>query len=134
MTAVTGGSLSLGKKHSVSVTVECTNTATAIHSGALEVFATPAMIALMENAAFECVQSSLGDGQTTVGSIVNVEHLAASPVGAQITATATIESVDGRKINFKVSASDGHGEIGTGTHTRVIVDIDRFMSKIQGRK
>ena len=134
MTASTGDSLSPGKKHSVSVSVDHTNTATAVHSGGLEVFATPAMIALMERAAFECAQGGLGIGQTTVGSMVSIEHLAASPVGARITATAIIEAVEGRKISFKISACDGHGEIGTGRHTRAVVDIDRFMSKAQDRK
>jgi len=125
--------LSHGKKHSVSVTVHPENTATAVHSGGLDVFATPAMIALMERAAYECIENSIGPEQTTVGSVVNIEHLAASPLGAHVTATATVESVDGRKVHFTVSAGDGSGEIGSGTHTRVIVDKDRFMAKAKTR-
>ena len=122
-----------GMTHSVSVTVDAANTAAAVHSGELEVFATPAMIALMERAAYECVKDCLEAGKTTVGSMVNIEHLAASPVGTKITATATVESADERRINFRISASDGSGEIGAGTHTRAIVDIVRFMSRVQAR-
>ncbi|MCL2617929.1 MAG: thioesterase family protein [Defluviitaleaceae bacterium] len=133
MTKNAGDIIAHGKKHSVSVTVDAANTATAVHSGGLDVYATPAMIALMERAAYECVESVLGSGQTTVGSMVNIRHLAASPLGSHITATATIESVDGRNIHFTVSASDGAGEIGAGSHTRTIITVDRFMEKAQAR-
>jgi predicted thioesterase len=68
-----------------------------------------------------------------VGTAINIEHTAASPLGAEITATATIIAVDGRKVEFEVAASDGKGEIGRGTHTRVIVDGERFMTKASAR-
>ncbi|MCL2852924.1 MAG: thioesterase family protein [Defluviitaleaceae bacterium] len=125
--------ISPGMSHSVSAAVNETNTAHTVGSGGLAVLATPSMIAMMERAAYECVEKSMNDGQTTVGSMISIEHLAASPVGAQITATATVETADGRKIDFKISARDGHGEIGSGTHTRFIVDKERFMSKAQAR-
>ncbi|MCL2616504.1 MAG: thioesterase family protein [Defluviitaleaceae bacterium] len=125
--------LAPGLSHSMSEMVNATNTATAVHSGGLDVYSTPSMIALMESAAYKCIESHLCEGQTTVGTVVNIEHLTASPIGVQITATATIDSVDGRKVNFTVSASDNSGEIGKGKHTRFIVDIDRFMSKVQAR-
>ena len=121
--------LSLGKAASASITVDESNTAKAMQSGSLPVFATPAMIALMEQAACECLADFLTDGQTSVGSSINVEHMAASPLGATITATATIDFVSGRRIDFTVTAADDTGEIGKGKHSRVIVDADRFIKK-----
>jgi len=123
-----------GKCHSKTITVNISNTATAVHSGGLEVFATPSMIALMESAAYECIEADLASGQTTVGTMVNIEHVAASPIGAEITATATVTSVEGRKVHFTVTARDGGGEIGSGTHTRAIIDTERFMSKLADKK
>ncbi|MCL2674427.1 MAG: thioesterase family protein [Defluviitaleaceae bacterium] len=124
----------LGKSHSTTVAVDSTNTATAVHSGGLEVFSTPSMIALMECAAYECIETDLEQGQTTVGTMVNIVHSAASPIGAEITATATVTSVDKRMVHFDVTASDGHGEIGSGTHTRAIIDTERFMAKLEAKK
>ena len=120
----------LGKTASVCTTVTASNTATAVRSGSLDVFATPMMIALMELAACECLADCLDIGQTSVGCSVNIEHCAPSPLGAQITATATIEHIVGRKIEFLVSASDGGKEIGKGRHMRVIVDAQRFMENV----
>jgi len=135
--AVQGGlpesELSLGKAASVSVTVDESNTAKEMKSGSLPVFATPSMIALMEQAACDCLADYLTDGQTSVGSSISVEHTVASPLGAKITATATIDSVSGRRIDFTVTAADGVGEIGKGKHSRVIVDLDRFMKKAESR-
>ena len=121
--------ITCGMSHSASVTADVSNMASTVHSGGMEVFSTPSMIALMERAAFECVENCLGSGKTTVGTMVNVEHLAASAVGSIITATATVESLEGRKICFSIHARDDFGEIGRGVHTRFIVDKDRFMSK-----
>ena len=135
--AVQGGlpesELPLGKAASVSVTVDESNTAKEMKSGSLPVFATPSMIALMEQAACDCLADYLTDGQTSVGSSISVEHTAASPLGTKITATATIDSVSGRRIDFTVTAADGVGEIGKGKHSRVIVDLDRFMKKAESR-
>jgi len=132
--AIQGGiaesKLILGKTAVVKITVKDDNTAKAVGSGNLDVFATPMMIALMEQAACECLANCLEAGQTSVGCSVNIEHLAASPIGAQITATATIEHIFGRKIEFTVTASDGCREIGNGKHTRMIVDAEQFMRKI----
>jgi predicted thioesterase len=122
-----------GKTACVSVTVNESNTAQAMQSGSLPVFATPSMVALMERAACECLADCLNDGQTSVGSAISVEHVAASPLESEITATAKIESVSGRKIEFVVSANDKSGEIGSGRHTRVIVDTERFMKKTESR-
>ncbi|MCL2373086.1 MAG: thioesterase family protein [Defluviitaleaceae bacterium] len=106
------------------------NTARTVGSGSLDVFSTPMMVALMEAAACDCIASGLEAGQTSVGTQVNVAHKAASPVGASIVATATIDEVDGRKVTFTVVANDGKNEIGRGTHERFIVDVAKFMAKL----
>jgi predicted thioesterase len=135
--AVQGGipetRLVIGKTASVKTTVDDSNTAMAMQSGTLPVFATPSMVALMERAACECLLDCLEDGQTSVGSLVNIEHTAASPCGTEITATATIACVSGRKIEFDVTANDKSGEIGKGKHTRIIVDTALFMKKAESR-
>ena len=125
--------LSIGKTASAFTTVTESNTAKTIGSGSLDVLATPMMVALMEQAACDCVEDGLEAGQTSVGTEVNVSHIAASPIGAEITATATIEYVLGRKIGFVVTAYDKSGEIGKGKHTRVIVDAESFMKKTRAR-
>jgi len=126
--------LKVGKSATASVTVNADNTARAIGSGSLEVFATPMLAALMERAACECLADCLELGQTSVGTEINITHTAASPIGAAITATATIEAIFGRQIEFGVTASDGAGEIGSGKHTRAIVDTERFIKKASDRK
>ena len=124
---------SVGKTAAVSTTVNENNTARAVGSGSLDVFATPMMIAQMERAACEVLSDALPAGQTSVGTQISVSHTAASPLGSTITATATIANVSGRKVEFSASASDGMGEIGSGTHTRFIVDEAKFMAKISVR-
>jgi len=126
--------ISLGKSASVSVFVDEHNIARAVGSGSAAVFATPMMIALMERAACEVLSGALEEGQTSVGIMINVEHTAASPIGAEISATATIEGVFGRKIEFTVFARDDMGEIGKGTHSRIIVDEAKFAAKASKRK
>ncbi|MCL2775977.1 MAG: thioesterase family protein [Oscillospiraceae bacterium] len=125
--------MKLGKAATVKTIVSESNTAKAVGSGSLDVFATPMMIALMEKVACECLTDGLEQGQTSVGTQVNVSHTAASPLGAEITATATIEYIFGRRIEFTVTASDGAGEIGSGKHTRIIVDSGRCMEKAISR-
>ena len=124
----------IGKTASVTTTVTENNTARAARSGSLDVFATPMMIALMEQAACECLVGALAEGQTSVGTRIDVAHNAASPVGAKITATAVVTGVDGRKIDFDVTASDGAGEIGKGTHSRFIIDAEKFITKANSRE
>jgi len=106
------------------------NTAKAVGSGNLDVFATPMMIALMEEAACNCIADSLEPEQSSVGTEISVAHTAASPLEASITAAATVREVDGRRVVFSVVANDGDKEIGTGTHTRFLIDAQRFMSKL----
>ena len=122
--------IAVGISAAASTTVNENNTARMVGSGSLNVFATPMMIELMECAACAVLSDALEAGQTSVGTEVNVSHTAASPLGATITAVATITSVNGRRIEFAVSANDGVDEIGNGTHTRVIVDETKFMSKV----
>ena len=111
-------------------TVTAEKTAAAMGSGDLPVFATPAMVALMEHAAMEAVAASLPEGSTTVGSEMNTSHLKPSKLGAEITATAVLTAVEGRRLTFNVGARDDDGVIGEGTHVRYIVDRERFMAKL----
>lgn len=121
--------LNTGLSFTSRTTVSSENTAKAIGSGDMEVFATPAMIALMENAAMLAVAAGLPEGSSTVGSEMNVTHIKPSGLGAEITATAVLTSVEGRKLTFNVGASDSDGMIGEGTHVRYIVDRERFLAK-----
>ena len=124
--------IKIGATYTARKTVEMSDTAAFMGSGTVEVFATPAMILLMELAARDAVQSELPSGLTTVGTLVNVQHLAATPLGAQVSATATLREVDasGRKLRFDLEASDERGVIGKGVHERAIIDIERFMARL----
>jgi fluoroacetyl-CoA thioesterase len=102
-------------------------------SGAVAVFSTPHMVALMEGAAVDAVDALLPSGQQTVGTRVSVEHLAATPIGLQVTARAELTEVDGRVLTFRVVACDEAGTIGEGSHQRVIVDVARFMARAEAR-
>ncbi len=123
--------LEIGLTHQSETKVGDNNTAIALGSGDLAVFATPAMVALMENAAMKCVAAHTEEGSTTVGTQISVSHLKASGVGATITASATVTAVEGRKISFKVEAHDTEGLIGEGSHTRFVVDKTKFMQKVK---
>lgn len=113
-------------------TLKVTNAVTALEmgSGDMPVLATPAMTALMENAAMLAVSDSLPEGCTTVGGHISTSHLKPSRVGAQVSATATLDKIDGRKLYFTVKAHDGDTLIGEGSHLRFIVERDRFMAKL----
>lgn len=99
-----------------------------------QVFATPMMVTIMENAALNAIRDYLEPGESAVGTVVNVRHLAATPVGHEVTATAEVTKVDGRRIEFKVSARDETEEIGVGTHERMLVDIDRLNRRLAAKK
>jgi fluoroacetyl-CoA thioesterase len=94
------------------------------------VLATPVMIMAMENAALNAIKPYFEDGETTVGSHVDVSHLAATPIGSHVKATAEVIRSDGRRIEFRVSATDGREEIGRGTHDRVVIDLKRFNDRL----
>lgn len=107
-----------------------TNTALAMGSGSLHVFATPGMIALMEQAACNAVAACLDEESTSVGTLVNITHNAATGMGKAVTATATLVEVQGRKLVFEVTAADEDKQIGKGTHERFIVNKEKFMAKL----
>ncbi|MEG1580057.1 MAG: thioesterase family protein [Bacteroidaceae bacterium] len=121
--------MKIGLTHTSSTTVDETNTAQALGSGDMEVFATPAMIALMENAAMLSVFQSLPKGSTTVGAAIDAKHSRPSKIGAEIRATATLINIEGRKLTFRIKAEDSKEMIGEATHIRYIVDRERFLSK-----
>ena len=123
--------MEIGLTFTSTTVVDNTNTAVALGSGDMEVFATPAMVALMENAAMNAVAPHLEAGQTTVGTEISTTHIKASALGATITATATLTAIEGRKLTFAVTAHDGGNIIGEGTHTRFIVDRERFLAKVK---
>jgi predicted thioesterase len=110
-------------------TVVYSNTAAAVGAGGVEVFATPMMIALMENAAWSAVADELDEGYVTVGTLINVHHVAATPIGQKVHATATLIEIDGRRLVFMVEASDERQKIGEGIHERFIVQLDKFLQK-----
>ena len=105
------------------------NTAARVGAGGVEVFATPMMIALMEQAAWQSVANDLEPGYVTVGTLVNVRHLAATPPGQRVRAAAELVEIDGRRLLFKVEAYDEKQKIGEGQHERYIVNLERFMKK-----
>ena len=126
--------IAIGTKHEVSVTVTKEITAAAAKSGSLEVLATPYMIALMEQAASELCDKFVPEGISTVGTAINISHLAPTCVGAKVKAVATVTAFDGRKVNFDVEAYDDAGLIGKGTHERFTIKIESFMKKAAERK
>ena len=122
-------SLPIGLKGRAETTVTEQNTAAAMGSGLLPVFATPAMLALMENAAAGSVQPYLAEGRGTVGTRLSVSHLAATPIGLTVRAESELLSVDRRKLLFSVRAWAGEELIGEGEHERFVIDNARFLEK-----
>lgn len=125
--------LTLGITGEKSVAVTMENTAVAMGSGTLRVFATPAMIALIEGCCAESVEELLDEGITSVGTNVNIEHLSASPLGAGIVCKSTLVGFDGRRLDFEVEVFDNAGLIGRGTHTRFTVKADSFLRKANAK-
>ena len=121
--------ITVGMKGFAQTVVEREDTAQEVGSGSLLVYATPCMVALMEGAACEAIAQALAEGQTTVGTALNIEHISATPVGLEVRAEATVTSVDGKVISFEVHAFDEAGEIGRGSHTRVVVNSQNFLDK-----
>lgn len=117
-------------QHTSQLTVDDTVTAIAMGSGNMPVLATPAMMALMENAAMLAVADHLPQGSTTVGGHIASSHLKPSRLGDTVTATATVTRIDGKKIEFKVEARCGDTLLGEGTHLRFVVDQEKFMSRL----
>lgn len=123
--------LEIGLTHTTTMVVRSEDSAIAMGSGNLPVFATPALVALMENAAMNAVAPFLPEGSTTVGGKIDVMHIKPSLIGAEVEAVARLTETDGRKLLFEITAYEGTVVIGKATHLRVVVDGERFMEKIK---
>ena len=126
-------SITIGLKGRSETVVTEHNTADAVGSGLVPVFATPYMIALMENAASTSLLPYLAADEGTVGTHLDVAHTSATPIGMKVWADAVVTAVDGKKITFEVSAFDEAGESGRGTHERCIIRPEKFLAKAQGK-
>lgn len=122
--------LTEGLTHTSSVIVNNDNTAQALGSGDMPVFATPALVALMENAAMQAVASLIPEDSTTVGGFIETSHLAPSSLGATIQATATLTEVKGRKLTFTIETKEGEKTVGKATHIRFIVERKKFLESL----
>lgn len=127
--------IEVGMTYTIEKTVTADMTARAVGSGGLEVFGTPFMMGLMECAAMWCVQGELPEGKGTVGVDIQSSHLAPTPIGMTVRATARVTGVseNGKLITFQVEASDECGPIGQGTHTRAIISNQRFLDKCNAK-
>jgi predicted thioesterase len=123
--------IEVGLVSEATVTVEERLLATTMGSGSVAVYATPAMIALMEAAAVDALAPVLAEGQSSVGIALDVKHLAATPLGRQVRARAEVVQVQGAKVTFQVQAWDEQELIGKGTHTRYVIDVARFLQRVQ---
>ena len=121
--------LEAGIKNTLTIKVTEDKTAKVMGSGTLDVFATPSMVALMEQTAAESVQSHLDEGVTSVGTKINVEHLSADPVGIEVTCESILTEVDNRKLCFDITVSDIHGVVGKAYHERFLIKAESFMNK-----
>ena len=121
--------ITVGMKGQAFTDVERADTAKEVGSGDLLVYATPCMVALMEGAACEAIAEALKETETTVGTLLNIEHTSATPVGLEVRAEAVVITVEGKVITFEVTAYDEIGEIGHGIHKRVIVNSQKFLDK-----
>ena len=126
----------IGDSKEVTYTVTPELTAAAAHSGGLQVFGTPFMVAMMENAAAAYLQERLPEGKSSVGTIVEIAHNSPTPLGMQVTARAELTgiSANGKMYDFRVSARDEAGPIGEGKHQRAIIDVQRFMAKCEAKR
>ena len=121
--------IEIGMKATTSTLAEREDTALEVGSGSLLVYATPCMAALMEAAACEAIASGLSDTETSVGTELNICHLSATPVGLEVYAEAEVTAAEGKTVTFSLRAWDEAGEIGKGTHTRVLVNSQKFLEK-----
>ena len=121
--------IEIGIKGLAQALVEQEDTAKTVGSGDLLVYATPCMVALMEGAACESIAPFLADGESSVGTMMNVSHTSATPVGMEVRAESVVTAIDGRKITFEIVAYDECGQIGKAVHERVIIKADRFLKK-----
>ena len=122
--------MKIGLTYTSTLVVSKDHVAAVMGSGDLHVFATPAMVALMENAAMLAVADHLPEGSTTVGAMMNTSHVKPSLVGDMVKTTAVLTGIEGRKLTFEIKAEDSKGIIGEAVHVRYVVDRERFMSKL----
>lgn len=122
-----------GLKGEAASMVVMENTAMRVGSGSVPVFATPMLVALMENAAINALEGKLSKGQTTVGTIVEIKHLAATPMGMVVRAEAELTAVEGARLTFRVEAYDQKEKVGEGTHQRFILEQARFMARVEAK-
>ena len=125
--------IAVGMKGQAANLVEREDTAYEVGSGSLLVYATPCMVALMEGAACEAIAEAMPEDKTSVGIELNISHLAATPVGLEVSATAEVTAVDGNIITFRLEAFDEKGKIGEGTHKRAIVTTQCFLDKVYAK-
>ncbi len=125
--------LKVGITGSTDVLVSEANTAKTMGSGSLDVFATPAMIALMEKAASMTVQNYIDEDSSTVGTMINIKHIAATPIGMNVTAKAELVEIEGKRLVFSVEAFDGKDKIGEGQHERFIIKAEKFIAKANSK-
>ena len=125
--------ITVGMKGIAESCVEREDTARVVGSGDLLVYATPCMAALMEGAACEAIADALKDTETTVGTMLSIEHTSATPVGLEVRAEAEVTAVEGKVITFALMAFDEAGQIGHGTHKRVIVNSQKFLEKVYNK-
>ena len=122
--------IAVGLRGQIVTRVTADQTAAALGSGDVPAFGTPALVALVEAAAVNALAGRLPPDETTVGTWLEVRHLAATPVGAEVRAEATLVAVEGRKLTFTVIAYDDRGTIGEGRHERMMLSRDRFLAKL----
>ncbi len=123
-----------GIKGVASTRVNSEKTAIKMKSGEVPVFATPSMVALMEEAAVQCIKDFLPEDQTSVGTYLEIKHIAATPEDMEVRAEAILEEIDGKRLIFKVIAFDEKEKIGEGTHERFIVNKDKFLKKTESKR
>ncbi len=126
--------INTGIKGVARTVVNNSNTAMAMGSGELEVFATPSMVALMEKSAVECLKGRLEEGLGTVGTVININHVSATPLGMEVYAESELIEIDGKHLVFSVKTFDEKGLIGEGAHERFIINNEKFMSKTALKK
>ena len=125
--------IEIGIKGHQETTVTAADVTSSVGSGTLQVFATPIMVALMEKAAFLSIEPFLERGQSSVGTRINIEHVRSTAMGKKVWAESEVIAVDRRKLSFKVAAYDEKGLIGQGEHERFIIDIEKFLSKVESK-
>lgn len=126
--------LKIGTKGTKSVTVTSRNTAKAMGSGTLDVFATPALIALLEETCWSSVAGQLEPGSGTVGTLLEIKHTAPTPVGMEVTCESTLIEADGRRLVFTVTARDAKGVVGEGRHERFVIQNEKFQAKADAKR